>query len=426
MRRPFLTPLISITGLLLLAAPALAASAAPAPARPVAPYASQAGATDDWPQVGYGPGVTSDNSRETTIGAGNVGHLGVAWNVPDTAARCWSTCSDSGAAAVGGVVYQSTAYGVFARDAATGALRWRAPLGADAVGTGPRDVRSFPAVADGMVLVGFGQVERTDMGVAALSAATGKTLWTLTTASKTAPAGNLTLVNGVLYVDVGGRVYAVTARTGHVLWHRAGYLDPAVVDGRVYVLAEADAGNIDALSAKTGRMLWRFQRKQGVRFPSFVMVTGGVVYSGAGEQLYELNASTGALEKTLSTGCELREQAGALASGVAYVICGGKPDGPAYAVAISVTSGKHLWKLTFGRSGGADLSTPVVANGVLYLESFANHTRKNTVEAVGATSGKTLWSAGLPIKTNSDLTVAEGRLFASLTTGITAFAPRVS
>ena len=83
-----------------------------------------------------------------------------------------------------------------------------------------------------------------------------------------------------------------------------------------------------------------------------------------------------------------------------------------------------MWRLIFGTASGADISTPVVANGVVYVEVFDPHAWRNSVEAVNSASGKVLWRASLPIKTWCELAVAEGKLFASLTTGMIAFAPR--
>jgi outer membrane protein assembly factor BamB len=350
----------------------------------------------------------------------------VAWTVPDTAAKCWYTCAGSSAAVVGGVVYQSTAYGVVARDAATGALRWRAPLGTNTtVGTGPRLFRVFPAVADGIVLAGFGMQTSgghaaEDTGVAALSTATGQTLWTLKTGSRV-PARNLTLAGGVLYVDV-DKLYAVTARTGHVLWSRPNFTAPAVAGDRVYAISESGDGDVAALSTTTGRTLWTYRQPRGIYGPTSVMVVGRVVYAGIGLHVVELNARTGKPEKSLATGCLLTGPGdAALAHGVVYVICGGQPDRRAWAEAIS-TTGKRLWRRAFGAPGGAILATPIVANGVTYLESFANRSGKTAIDAVGATSGQTLWTRTLPIRTWSQPTVAEGRLFASLTTGMTVFA----
>ena len=53
------------------------------------------------------------------------------------------------------------------------------------------------------------------------------------------------VVNGVLYVPASdGRVYALNAKTGALVWQsaaiEAGYPSPAVVDGRVYVATGVD------------------------------------------------------------------------------------------------------------------------------------------------------------------------------------------
>ena len=434
MRLPFFRLLVSITGLALAAQVAAAggpgtpaASAAGAdrvqPRHAAAPRDARA-ATDDWPQVDYNPGLTSFNSHETGIGPRNAGRLAVAWSVADTTTGCSSeyTCANSGGAVVGGVVYQSTSYGVFARDAATGALRWRAPLGTGTIGHGSPDEASFPAVGGGIVLVELSPIRSERTGIAALSAATGKTLWTKQTTSEWTP-NQLTLVNGVLYVDFGEKLWAITARTGHVRWSRSGFSEPAVANGRVYVMPDASAYDLVALSAATGKTLWRFATSS-VYAPAFAMVTGGVVYLGVGLHVYELNARTGRGGKVVNTGCFLRPEAAAVGNGIIYITCGGRADRTAWAEAFRTSTGKRRWRVGFGSVGGAVISAPVLANGVAYLEAFDTRPRTTTVEAVGAASGKKLWGAPLPSRTWAYLTVAEGKLFAALTTGMTAFAPR--
>jgi outer membrane protein assembly factor BamB len=421
-----------LTGLALLATVALAALMSPsASASQLAAHggqpapASGAGApSDDWPQGGYGPGNTSYNSNETTIGRRDVGRLTVAWSVPDAIAKCWYTCGGSSASVVGGVVYQSTAYGVFAREAGTGSLLWHAPLSTNpSITSNKREVRSFPAVSGGLVLVAAEQGVLGSTDLVALSTATGQPAWTLHTLDR-AP-GRLTLADGVLYADAGQTVDAMSPQTGDLLWSHPGLGEPVVAGDRVLA---TDGFRLYALSASTGKTLWRFGPPREVAAFDFYMVANDVVYAGEGQRLFELSARDGTVRKVLNAHCALRNAA--MANGVIYASCAvcpahtfGCPGRPDYVEAISTATGKLKWRLTFGTARGAAIATPVVANGVIYLEVFDPHAFRTRIVAVGAASGKALWTSRLPIKTACELTVAEGKLFASLTTGMIAYEP---
>jgi outer membrane protein assembly factor BamB len=401
---------------------------------------SAAAPTDDWPQIGYGPGQSSYNDKERAIGPRGAARLRAAWTIADSAAPCVYTCSGSAAAVVHGVVYQSTAFGVFARQAATGHLLWRAPLGTGAVGTWPREFRSFPAVGGGMVFVGTGfqNLLKGPSGIAALNAANGQTLWTLHYPYRQ-PPGKLILAKGVLYADIGPALDAVDPKTGHVRWSRtgprfgplAGRSVAAVAGGRVYAVTFA---GVVALSPATGRTLWHFVPRNEARTASFVVAVRHLVYAGFGPDLYQLDQRTGrVLSKVRVCRCVLADAA--VANGIVYTTATANATGRSYSLstwyvkAIGGTSTAALWRLTFRTTGRPGVSvvimpTPVAANGLIYLEEYDAHSGRTTAEAVRTTTGKVLWHARLPIRTWCYLTVAEGKLFASLTTGMIAFAPR--
>lgn len=423
--------------LALLAAGALVSGPVPAPVQAATrggheAYAAGSAATDDWPQAGYGPGQTSYNDKELAIGPGGAARLRTAWTIADSAARCWYTCSGSAAAVVRGIVYQSTAYGVFARQASTGHVLWRAPLGTGAIGTWPRVFRGFPTVAGGMVFAGTGFQNHINgpSGIVALNAATGQTMWTLQSPNRQ-PPGKLILANGVLYADIGDALDAVDAKTGHILWSRtgprfgplAGRSVAAVAGGHVYAVTFA---GVVAMSAATGKTAWGFVPQRETRSASFVVAISHLVYVGFGQKLFELDQRTGRVRaQMLICRCDL--SGAAVASGIVYATAVTHFLSTWYVEAIRGTSGAVLWRLTFRTTGRPGVSvvimpTPVAANGLLYLEEYDAHAGRTTAEAVSMATGKVLWRYLLPIKTWSELTIAEGKLFASLTTGMIAFA----
>jgi eukaryotic-like serine/threonine-protein kinase len=102
-------------------------------------------------------------------------------------------------------------------------------------------------------------------------------------------------------------------------------------------------------------------------------VANGVVYVGSDDyKVYALNASTGALPGSFTTG-DIVETAPAVANGVVYI---GANDFNLYALnartgpkrwsALNASTGAKLW--SYGTGGG--ISSPAVANGVVYVGSY--------------------------------------------------------
>jgi outer membrane protein assembly factor BamB len=146
-----------------------------------------------------------------------------------------------------------------------------------------------PAVSNGVVYIGTG-----DGKVYALNASTGALLW-----KHTGGGGGFsspTVSSGVVYFNSAG-VYARKASTGTLLWQYATggpgneSSSPAVANGVVYV--GSYAGNVYALDASTGALLWKYPA--GYAVLSSPAVANGVVYVGGGFEVLALNAGTGAL-----------------------------------------------------------------------------------------------------------------------------------
>ena len=106
----------------------------------------------------------------------------------------------------------------------------------------------------------------------------------------------------VIFGSGDGQVYALEAKTGALVWKFATgdvvHASPAFADGRVFV-GSWDS-RLYALDAKTGRELWHFQAgldpkdHNQVGFQSSPAVADGIVYVGCRDaQLYALDAATG-------------------------------------------------------------------------------------------------------------------------------------
>ncbi len=91
-----------------------------------------------------------------------------------------------------------------------------------------------------------------------------------------------------------GGIYALSARTGHVLWTSSvnswGYSTPAVAHGRVFI--GGFDGRVRAFRASTGRLIW--SRRLGGRFLGPAFVAGNLVFvSNLERRTYALRVADG-------------------------------------------------------------------------------------------------------------------------------------
>jgi outer membrane protein assembly factor BamB len=231
-------------------------------------------------------------------------------------------------------------YGISRR---TGEVRWRRKLGYLAA--------SSPAYADGRLYVTLLQRGRGIRAgrVAAISAATGRTIWSrpLRSRSESSPLvlgdtlyfgaedgtvyamrtrdgfvrwrhrvsgdvkGGLAFDRGKLFFgDYDGRMYAVDARTGRRVWTteteggrlgRSGnfYATPAVAYGRVYI-GNTDGG-VYSFSTRDGRLAWR-KRTGGFVYSSPAIANRTVYVGSYDRRLYALDARTGRTRWSRDTG----------------------------------------------------------------------------------------------------------------------------
>lgn len=200
-------------------APAATAPAqpGPAPAKPGAPDQTPGATADDWPS--YNKTLTSNRfSALAQINSSNVGGLRVLCTY-DTGQHTGFT---SGLLEVGGALIAVTEYDIFSIDPSNCHLNWRThehytPASPQGVNRGAAymDGRLFRGTQDGRVL--------------AYDFRTGKRLWATTIADpkkgESVPAAPIAW-NGLVFVGnaggdvkgVKGRMYALDARTGRIVW----------------------------------------------------------------------------------------------------------------------------------------------------------------------------------------------------------------
>lgn len=190
----------------------------------------------------------------------------------------------SSPAVAGGMVFFGSGDGhVYALDAATGALKWKARTG--------DVVHSSPAVSGGTVFVGSW-----DSFLYAFDAQTGKEKWRFQSGldpqygNQVGFQASPAVSSGVVYIGCrDSKVYALDAATGKQKWvfsNNGSWVitSPAVHDGKVY-FGTSDTGLVHVLDAATGEKLHTWTRK----FPVFASpaVARGVLYVGTFEGKFE-------------------------------------------------------------------------------------------------------------------------------------------
>lgn len=202
--------------------------------------------------------------------------------------------------------------------------------------------------------------------------------------------------NGRVFVSQGGgRVFALDADTGKILWDRTyphcAAASPTIADGVVYqsFLPSCPNGSRDALGlivaldARSGRELWRYR---GSPSESSLLILGRLAYFGAWDgKVYALDVETRRVRWTAETDAEI-DGSVAYSRGSIFV---GTNGGSVYA--LDAQTGSILWRgrsysgFRFGRE--YFYATPAAAYGRV----FAPNT-DGTLYAFGARTGDLLWA----------------------------------
>jgi len=229
-----------------------------------------------------------------------------------------------------------------------------------------KEIGSTSAVVDGVLYIGTGV--QGDIGdLIALNAADGTERWRLTldASAFVAPA----VANGVVYIatgqpsDMSGTVFAVDATTGTERWRfdaGYGFGGIAVVDGVAYTAA---GKGVFALDAVTGALKWQFA-PAAEPFYTSPAVANGVVYAiSDSNQLYALEAASGAERWSVEVSHNSFSPADPIfVDGVIYVAAGMS----GHLAAIDAATGTRIWEIDLP---GTDevWSTPAVIDGVIYV-----------------------------------------------------------
>ncbi|HEY4114301.1 MAG TPA: PQQ-binding-like beta-propeller repeat protein [Rhizomicrobium sp.] len=338
--------------------------------------------TTAWAEHGYDAKGKRYNPYENVISTGNVKKLDTLWT-----AKTGDAIDSSSPAVANGFVYVgSLDHNLYAFDALTGALIWKAATG--------DEIESSPAVSNGIVYVGSN-----DGRIYAFNATTGALVW------KRGPTrgpifSSPTVAGGVVYIGSAAHgAFGFDAATGATAWQAGGSdgveSSPAVADGAIFLTTPdglavglgldgsfgwtssgggisspatdngiayfADSSGDVSARQESGGLAWS-QSASGSAFVSSPAVASGILYIGSEDgKLYTFDAGTGAPGWIASTGA-LIDSSPAVANGVVYV---GSNDGKLYA--FDAASGTRLWSAGVGF---AVKSSPVVADGVVYVGSY--------------------------------------------------------
>jgi outer membrane protein assembly factor BamB len=230
----------------------------------------------------------------------------------------------------------------------------------DATRPGPLPFTTMPLVQDGRVYVADGSGT-----VAALDAATGRTLWEHPTGSPTRGAPALLGDLLILGTDA-GEVIALSTADGTPAWDQAVGTAPITAsileaDGRIYVGNED--GTFVALDGRTGARLWTVD--VGGSVTRGAALADGVVYVGATcGRFSALDAATGKDRWRVELG---PGEVGTPVVGTGVVFVGRgllAPNGPHDVVALDRADGTIRW--TFSAPSGRQVFPGALANGLLY------------------------------------------------------------
>ncbi|HUO15849.1 MAG TPA: PQQ-binding-like beta-propeller repeat protein [Verrucomicrobiae bacterium] len=355
-----------------------------------------------WAQFHFAANHRGLNSYENVLDPTTVSNLDLSWNY-----LTGNAVFSSPALFFGSALYVGSEDGnVYLLNSLSGLLDRKYNIGGA--------VFSSPAVFDGWVFVGS-----TDDNIYALVLGNLSIEWKYPTGNSvtSSPA----VANGVVYIgSADSNVYALNARIGTLLWQvttGGEVLSSPAVDANQVVYVGSEDGNLYALNDASATSptciasglqaancdLWQFPA--GVGVASAPALSNGLVFFGTssctttcpyGNSLLAVNAKTGALLWQFQTGGPVSSPA--VADGVVYI---GSFDGNVYAV--DAFGGYLHWKYT---TGGPVTSSPAVANGVLYIGSFDGN-----LYAIDLEGGYELWRYATGGAILSSPAVANGQVY---------------
>jgi serine/threonine-protein kinase len=257
--------------------------------------------------------------------------------------------------------------------------------------------------------------------VFAVDAATGTQLWRRTTTSD--ENGQLAVSGSSLVIAGDNGPFALAAGNGRQLWDvpTQGVV-PLLGAGGVAYAGFAPkvntTGGVTALDPATGTVTWTFRFAGVADTAGALAVADGVVYVTTGDgEIFALSAANGTKRQLVSGFGEFGAGAIAVAGGVVYA---GVDDQKGTVVAVSVASGKTLWRQSLGAAAfPASLAS---ANGVVFagmLRSLQSSGSAGAeLYALNATTGRQLWSVPVDGGVNAGPVAVGGAVYTGSADGV--------
>jgi outer membrane protein assembly factor BamB len=353
----------------------------------------------NWARFHFDDANTGFNPFENVISASNVGSLVQKWAVPTYAG--WAPDP----IVAYGRMYVAPADGIVrALDPATGALLWSFATSGGTYG-------AAPTAANGLIYVGnnIGQLF-------ALSASTGQPVWSRDDLGPI--TGSPVVGSGALYV--GGTfsgMSALDALTGATIWNEptAAYgRSPTLAEGMVLTASYDIDCVVEARDATTGSFDW--YRSFCLEFNSTTMpVADGIAFDYS-LGVNAVDATSGADLWHFYPGGSNGGPPLAVANDTVYGrVANGYPDPNSHLFAVNESTGSLKWSVPLR---GLTLSSPAVANGVVYVGSGAGGSQDGSLYAFDASTGALLWNSPAAATTfDASPAVSDGMVFASTQDG---------
>jgi outer membrane protein assembly factor BamB len=277
---------------------------------------------------------------------------------------------------------------IFALSRASGQIVWDSRA--------PNWIHNEVLVADGLVIAGFGNSERSEdfgiagsppSGVVAFRASTGMRVWTYETrgAVMTSPVIYRDIV---AFVTSAGEAFGLSLATGKLLWHShlRGYPimgSPALSDTTMYAVGEP--GNVCALSVRTGQPIWC------VDIPGSITMLGHASPTVSDSILLVTAVRDTSVVDLFLHG---RFRAG-LSDAIGEIRHNVPHRGPQVLVALRRRDGAVLWEIPLGaghKPYGHTAGTAAISGNTAVVVSPIGQ----TVTAVDLRSGQTSWQVRNP------------------------------
>ena len=178
---------------------------------------------------------------------------------------------------------------------------------------------------------------------------------------------------------------------------------PAVVGGTVFV--GADDANLYAVNAETGAVRWTATTGAAIVLSSPAVADGRVFIGSSDQKLYAFDASTGAQLWNTSTDAPIGSPP-TVANGVVYAASD-------KLYALDPATGQVRWTADTG--GLVEFSAPSVVDGKVYVGGLDTETFQGVLRGFDATTGDRLWTTttfgpiyGAPVVVGNVVYVASG------------------